>query len=805
MDSRPPLLYVVHRIPYPPNKGDKVRSFNILRHLARSHRVYLGTFVDHPDDRECIGPLGQWCAGIHAVELNPRRARLASLRGLFTGEALSLPYYRDGGMRAWVHETVRNHGIRRAVAFSGPMAQYLDAPGLARCIVDFCDLDSAKWIQYAARRPWPMSWLYRREGERLLVFERTAARAAEASLFVTDAEAALFCHTAPDLADRIVSMRNGVDAEFFSPGREYPNPYPDRGPVVVFTGAMDYWPNVDAVTWFVHDILPVLHRARPAVRFYVVGMNPAPAVVALAGPAVVVTGSVPDVRPWLAHADLVAAPLRIARGLQNKVLEAMAMGKPVVTSAASAAGLEGRPGLDFDIADGAAEFAERIDTLLGDAARRRKMGQAARARVLADYSWDAHLGRLDRLLGERPDAGQSQERARRAWSDTDARPLIVHVVYAFHVGGLENGVANLINHLPAARFRHAVVALTDCSPDFCARVVHDDVQFISLQKEPGHGIRLYPALYRLFRALRPAIVHTRNLAALEAVVPAWAAGVPVRIHGEHGWDVSDPHGIRLRFRLIRRAYRRFVTHYVALSNHLRAYLTENVGVAPDHVTRICNGVDTARFRPAAAGRHRLDGLPFKESGLRVVGTVGRLQAIKDPLNLVHAFALLVARDPALAQRLRLVIVGDGPLRGEIEAEIAAAGIGDRVWLAGEREDVPEIMRAMDIFVLPSRAEGISNTILEAMASGLPVIATQVGGNHELVLADETGSLVPPGDAAALADTLAYYATDDAMAAARGRSGRRRVEGEFSIDGMVGRYADLYESLLDAAGLPVLAT
>ena len=180
--ARPPLLYLVHRIPYPPNKGDKVRSFNILRQLARRHRVFLGTFVDHPDDQRHVEALSQWCEDVHAVPIDPRRARLASLRGLISGEALSLPYYRNAGLAAWVRDTVARHRIRDAVAFSGPMAQYLDAPGLTRRIVDFCDVDSAKWTQYAADRPWPMSWLYRREGARLLAFERRAAAATEASL-----------------------------------------------------------------------------------------------------------------------------------------------------------------------------------------------------------------------------------------------------------------------------------------------------------------------------------------------------------------------------------------------------------------------------------------------------------------------------------------------------------------------------------------------------------------------------------------------------------------------------------------------
>lgn len=379
---------------------------------------------------------------------------------------------------------------------------------------------------------------------------------------------------------------------------------------------------------------------------------------------------------------------------------------------------------------------------------------------------------------------------------SDPRPLVAHVLYRFDVGGLENGVVNLINGMPAERFRHMVVALTDCVPAFCERITRPDVELVSLHKPPGHGAKLYPALYRLLRERRPAIVHTRNLAALEAVVPAWAARVPVRVHGEHGWDVSDPHGERRKFRLIRRLYRPFVSRYVALSGHIERYLIDGVGVAPSRIERICNGVDSVRFSPAP-GRPGLDESPFQRVGEVIVGTVGRLQAVKDQLTLVRAFARAIEKGGDAAAPLRLVIAGDGPLRRELEAEIARTGVGDRIWLAGERRDVPDVMRSLDVFVLPSQSEGISNTILEAMACGLPVIATAVGGNGELVVQDETGTLVPPLDAEALADALLHYAADPVKRIERGRAGRERIEAGFSLDRMIERYATLYQSQLDA--------
>nr|WP_232435086.1 TIGR03087 family PEP-CTERM/XrtA system glycosyltransferase [Thauera sp. 63] len=387
----------MHRIPYPPNKGDKVRSFNILRQLARTRRVFLGTFVDHPDDRQHVARLGEWCEDVCAVELDPRFGRIKSLRGLLTGEALSLPYYRSARLAQWVRTTVAQHGITQAVAFSGPMAQYLDAPGLQRRIVDFCDVDSAKWTQYAADRPWPMSWLYRREGEHLLAFERKAAMDSDASLFVTEAEAALFIRSAPEARERTQVMQNGVDADYFSPANGGESPYPAGGPVIVFSGAMDYWPNIDAVTWFATELLPQIRRSVPEARFWIVGMNPAPAVQALTGEGITVTGTVPDVRPYSAHANVVVAPLRIARGIQNKVLEAMAMARPVVVSAEAAVGLSARKGEDCEIAQNGEEAVRMVTRLLQDPDVGCVMGAAARRCVVENYSWQAHLARLDVL------------------------------------------------------------------------------------------------------------------------------------------------------------------------------------------------------------------------------------------------------------------------------------------------------------------------------------------------------------------------------------------------------------------------
>lgn len=378
-------------------------------------------------------------------------------------------------------------------------------------------------------------------------------------------------------------------------------------------------------------------------------------------------------------------------------------------------------------------------------------------------------------------------------------PLIAHVMYRFGTGGLENGVVNLINRLPSDGYRHAVIALTDIVPSFAARVRRDDVFYVGLKKPPGHGFRVYRQLVQLLRDLRPAVMHTRNLAALECQLPAWWAGVPVRIHSEHGWDESDPHGSVRRYQWVRRIYSPFVHHFIALSTDLGGYLRRHVGVADKHITQIINGVDVDRFRPSSTGRVAIPGCPFDAPDLFVAGTVGRMQTVKAQPLLARAFVLALAMAPELRQRLRLTLVGDGPLRAEAQSVLEAAGVSSLAWLPGERTDIPEVMQSLNAFVLPSLTEGISNTILEAMACGLPVLATRVGGNDELVDPGVTGELVAAGNVEEMARGLIALAANPDRAAAQGRAGRQRAEQSFSLATMVRSYAGVYERLLAEHG------
>jgi len=395
------LLMLVHRIPYPPNKGDKIRSYHLLRHLAAEHDVHLGAFVDDPHDWPHRATLEDLCASLHLVSLPPLARRLRSVSGLFSGEALSLPYYRHRTMQRWVDKTIERERVSHAVVFSSTMAQYVQGARHARLrrVADLCDVDSDKWRQYAEGKGGPARWLYAREARKLLVAERAIAREFDATLFVTRAEAELFRGLAPESAERIGHYENGVDTDYFDPATRFDSPYGNGGhdndaPVIVFTGAMDYWANVDAVQWFVREIWPLVRAAAPRARFFIVGSNPSAAVRDLEShEGVHVAGRVPDMRPWLAHADVAVAPLRIARGTQNKVLEALAMARPVVCTNAAASGLDLPAGGGFRVHDDPADFAVAVLALAGAG-----HNPAGRSRVTESFAWSANLRTVDRLL-----------------------------------------------------------------------------------------------------------------------------------------------------------------------------------------------------------------------------------------------------------------------------------------------------------------------------------------------------------------------------------------------------------------------
>ncbi|MBI3431353.1 MAG: TIGR03088 family PEP-CTERM/XrtA system glycosyltransferase [Hydrogenophilales bacterium] len=373
---------------------------------------------------------------------------------------------------------------------------------------------------------------------------------------------------------------------------------------------------------------------------------------------------------------------------------------------------------------------------------------------------------------------------------------IVHVVHRFDTGGMENGMVNLFNTLPPGRFRHTVVALTDFS-DFRRRISAQAVGFHALHRPPGRGLGWMARLWRLLRQLKPDLVHTRNLAALEAQFVAAAAGIRATVHGEHGRDVFDLYGRNWKYNLLRRAARPFVSNYIAVSRDLETWLRLVVGVPPRKLHQIYNGVDSVKFQPRAGARPAVLPPGFADAGSTVFGSVGRMVEVKDYPTLVRAFIRLRQQAPERATQARLVIVGEGPARASCLDLLQQAGMAHLAWLPGERHDIATLMQAFDTFVLPSKNEGISNTILEALASGLPVIATAVGGNVELVEDGVTGRLVAAGDAEDMAQALLGYLGGPAAAriAEHGANARLHAERRFSIPAMAEAYAAVYDQTL----------
>ncbi|MEM8988004.1 MAG: TIGR03087 family PEP-CTERM/XrtA system glycosyltransferase [Pseudomonadota bacterium] len=393
------VLLLVHRIPYPPDKGDKIRSWRLLEFLAERFNVHLGCFIDDPDDWAYTEFLEKKCASTHFEALNPLLARARSLTGLVSGAPLTMPYYKSAAMRRWV-DAVRAQPLAAEFVYSSAMAPYLEpaAPGRPR-IIDFVDADSEKWRKYAERKSFPMSYVYRREAERLGAAEVAISQNVDVSLFVSEAEARLLAARAGAPRDKIDWVSNGVDTDFFNPDAAFQSVAGDAGPKVVFTGAMDYWANVDAVVWFAEEVLGALRRRHPALQFYIVGARPAAEVTALAArPGVIVTGRVPDVRPYIAASDIAVAPMRIAQGIQNKVLEAMAMARPVIATPDGALGLEASAGVHLEVASDGPAFADAVLDLLDDPDQRERLGRNARALMEGSYSWSAKLQRLESAL-----------------------------------------------------------------------------------------------------------------------------------------------------------------------------------------------------------------------------------------------------------------------------------------------------------------------------------------------------------------------------------------------------------------------
>jgi sugar transferase (PEP-CTERM/EpsH1 system associated) len=402
----PDLLFVTQRLPYPLIKGEKIRNWHILNYLTKWYDVHFGCLIDDPADMQHIETVRSLCASLYTAPLDRRLAKLTCASGLLTGEALSVTYFRDRGLRHWVRDIVAR--VKPAMTFvnSSNMAPYvLDLPRTGKRIVELGDVDSEKFRSYSETARPPMRQVYRREWQLVRQLERRVALECDHAVFVSAAEAALFRTLVPEAAAKIVGISNGVDHRYFDPSLDYPAPFDPTLPTFVFTGTMDYIPNIDGVVWFANEVLPLIRQAHPAAQFFIVGSSPAEAVRRLAAlDGVTVTGRVPDVRPYVFHATAAVGPMRIARGIQNKVLEAMAMGKPVIVTSGALEGIDATPGREVILADDAETFAAAAVRMSRAGGSRQAtpegsaLGLAARQLILQHYDWDACLSGFDALM-----------------------------------------------------------------------------------------------------------------------------------------------------------------------------------------------------------------------------------------------------------------------------------------------------------------------------------------------------------------------------------------------------------------------
>jgi sugar transferase (PEP-CTERM/EpsH1 system associated) len=398
------LLMLVHRIPFPPNKGDKIRTFNVLSHLLRHHEVSLACLVDDPDDLAHLPALRALVARLAFARIDGAARRVASLRALWPARSITVTHFHSAALQRQVDAWIEEGGFDGVLCCSAAMAEYVfrsrhcnDRLRATVKVMDLIDVDSCKWAQYAqSARPW-MAWLYRHEAAQLAAYERRIVGAFDRTFLVSTAEARLLQDTGG--AGRVGAFSNGVDLDYFSPATSRLAPPEAPEPMLVFTGVMDYLPNVEGVEWFVRDVFPLIRSVRPDARFAIVGSKPTRQVQSLASvPGVIVTGFVDDVRVWLGRAAVCVAPLRIARGIQNKVLEAMAMARPVVATRQAFEGVEATAGQDLLVADDARGFADAVLALLGDPVRARAMGAAARQCVERGYRWESNLAVLDEVF-----------------------------------------------------------------------------------------------------------------------------------------------------------------------------------------------------------------------------------------------------------------------------------------------------------------------------------------------------------------------------------------------------------------------
>lgn len=400
------VLFLCHRIPYPPNKGDKITTYNIVKYLSSRYQLYVGCFLDEPFDEQYIEPLKSLCTELKVVDISSKSQLNSGISALLVNEPVSTRHYTNQTLQDWVDAVIKDNNLNRLIAYSGGMAQFIESEQYQTCnrILDMADVDSDKWRQYAENKSVLSAWVYKREQKLLQRYEQKLLAEFNAITLITDEERDLFKSMSPPKhQDKIVTLSNGVDTEYFDPTAHFDftdSPDKQHQEFICFTGAMDYWANVDAVVWFVQHVWPLLKQAKPDLVFYIVGGKPTAAVLKLASEDIVITGRVADVRPFVSGAKVCVASLRIARGVQNKVLEAMSMAKPVVMTSMAQEGIE-LPSTQSDyVQDSPKLMAHEIIKLLNDQVLAVSVGNSNRHWISERYSWSGALSKLNDLIDD---------------------------------------------------------------------------------------------------------------------------------------------------------------------------------------------------------------------------------------------------------------------------------------------------------------------------------------------------------------------------------------------------------------------
>jgi sugar transferase (PEP-CTERM/EpsH1 system associated) len=792
------ILFLTPRFPYPPLKGDSLRAYHQLRTLSSDHDITLLSLAEAPVSAEDYRQVADLCERVIVVPLPKWHAMFNMGLGLLSLQPLQVRYYQSAAFRRLLKDTLATGQFDVVHATLIRMLPYvwdLQGPPVVVDLIDSLSLNlSARHKEARGLKRLAYGLEYRR----VRAYERAVVRHFPGLAVSSPADRqVLSC----DGGNPIEVIPNGVDIDRF-PFHDQEGREPDT---FVFTGNMGYPPNEDAVLWFADEVWPILHAERPQVRLWVVGTNPGERVRALerTNPGIEVLGQVPDVTTYLHRATLAVCPMRTGSGIQNKVLEAMSAGTPVVSTSLANRGVQGVPGRDLVVARDAQEFASSVTNLLDDPAKRAYLAHNGRAFVEAHYRWEQHAKRLSTLYERTVELGEETKRISlqgREKSSSYASSIthqskiqnpkskIRNVLMMTDVtgrGGAEKALVDLAVRLDRNRFNVTVCA-TRSAGNYQPVLDEAGVRTIILDRTSRRDMYKLLGLARLMRRERIDILHTHLFGSNTwGRVLGRLAGVPVIIAHEH-WSSKPEREVAVDRLLYRLSDRILVP-----SEASKRIVMEMERIPARYISVLYNGVDISHFTPANGMGCEVR----QELGLNcdelVVGTVGRLSPEKGGVDvLVRA----VERLRQIHPKARLLVVGDGPLRPDLEQ--VASELGSNAIFAGTRTDVARLLSAMDIFVLPSLKEAMPIALLEAMAMRLPVIATTVGGVPEIVDDGKTGFLVPPGDEAALHCALHRLADDPLLMSMLARSGQAHVQANFTLDSMVAQVERLYDTLAE---------